>query len=267
MTVERGVSAHGTPGGRLRGALDPPILPPFDATMRTPLLAALGLSLVACKGSPPAPTGAGPDPSGTSTTSAATKPAAAPLAKPEKLDVPALKAAFKCGKASPAGPCAILEEFKECVPTNPVTRSGDGRWMGKAYVVKDGAFIEEIALLRSKAVPAGQVGEGALPAKIAIDAIPDDRGGEKSNAERAINAYERGDVPLPQNTAVRYVKERTEWSDAPVMAAEGEQLYVASGSGAYLCGRSNQRLILVRRSPSRSHAGDGTYAVLWPVSW
>ena len=232
--------------------------------MRTLFVAALGAFLIACNDKP-APAQAVASATASSREAAPERPTQAALAKPEKLDVAALKASFKCGKAS--GPCEVLEEWKDCGPLNPVTQSGDGRWMGKGYLVKNGAFIEEVSLVRSKAVPTSRVGLGALPAIVAVDAIPDDRAGERSNAEKAIAAFERGDVPLPTNTAIRYVKERTEWSDAPVMAAEDNQLYVATGSGAYLCARSKQRMLLVRRSPSRSHAGDGVYAVLWPVSW
>ena len=234
--------------------------------MRMPLVATLGLALAACKAQPAAGDAAASSvPAGSAATATLKPVSAVPLAKPEKLDVSALKASLKCGQAS--GPCAVLEDFKECIPWNPVTKSGEGRWMGKGYVVKNGAFIDEYTLVRTKGVATSQVAAGALPALVAIDNIPDARGGEKSNAEKAVNAFERGDVALPTNTAIHYVKERTEWSDAPVMAAEDNQLYVATGSGAYLCARSNQRLMLVRRSPSRSHAGDGVYAILWPVSW
>lgn len=235
--------------------------------MRTSIavILACAVALPACQDKPSSPAA-----EGSAATAAVVTPASAPkaepLPKPEKLDVASLRSALKCaGKA--AGPCEVLEDFKECGPFNPVTQSGEGRWLGKGYVVKNAAFVEEFTLLRSKAVPASQVGAGTLQARMAIDNIPDDRGGEKSNAEKAINAFERGDVPLPTNTAIRYVKERAEWSEAPVMAAEDNQLYVASGSGAYLCARSKQRVYLIRRSSTRTHAADGVYAVLWPVSW
>jgi hypothetical protein len=232
--------------------------------MRSLVLVTLALTLPGCPDT--STSGAAASASASATSAPSPKPSAEALPKPEKLDVDALKAALKCtGKSS--GPCEILEEWKDCAPMNPVTQSGDGRWMGKGYVVKNAAFIDEFTLVRSKAVPASQVAAGTLPAKIAIDSIPDDRGGEKTNAEKAIHAYERGDVPLPTNTAVRYVKERTEWSEAPVQNADGNQLYVATGSGAYLCQAKKQRLLLIRRSTTRNHAGDGVYAVLWPVSW
>lgn len=245
--------------------LDPKRGSPFDAAMRTLALGLLALGLAGC-----------PDKStATSSASSSVAPSASQpesskkpeqLPKPEKLDVDAIKAALKCtGKAS--GPCALLEEWKECAPMDPVTQSGEGRWMGRGYLVKKGEFIDEYTLLRSRAVPSSQVGAGMLPAKIAIDSIPDDRGGERANAEKAILAYERGDVPLPTNTAVRYLKERTEWSEAPVQSAEANQLYVATGSGAYLCAGQKQRLLVIRRSSTRTHAGDGVYAVLWPVTW
>lgn len=190
---------------------------------------------------------------------------AAPLPKAEKLDAASARASLRCGKAS--GPCEVLAEFKECVPFPAVTASGDGRWMGIGYRVKGGAVTEEIALLRRRAVPASEVGAGALPALVAIDAILDDRPGEKRNAEHAVRAFARGDVPLPTNTAIRYVKERTQWNEAPVLAAEEQQLYVATSGGAHLCARSNQRVVLVQRDKGAAHPGDGAYAIVWPVSW
>ncbi|MBM4358618.1 MAG: hypothetical protein FJ096_10980 [Deltaproteobacteria bacterium] len=234
--------------------------------MRSLAVVTLALALTGCPDKAGSPAGATSASATVSPSTAPPRGSAEPQPKPEKLDVDALKAALKCtGKAS--GPCAVLEEWKDCQPFNPVTQSGEGRWMGKGYLVKNGAFIDEYTLLRSKAVPAAQVAPGSLPAKIAIDSIPDERGGEKTNAEKAINAYERGDVPLPTNTAVTYVKERSEWSEAPVQAADGNQLYVATGSRAYLCKGTKQRVLLIRRSTTRNHPGDGVYAVLWPVSW
>jgi len=236
--------------------------------MRSTFAVVLGLVLAACQGKPasegaPSAGAAASAPAG----NVAPKPTAEPLPKPEKLDVAALRAALKCSGKPVAGPCEVLEDFKECGAMNPVTQSGEGRWLGKGYLVKNGAFVEEFTLLRSHGAPASQVGAGTLPARMAIDSIPDERSGERTNAEKAINAFERGDVPLPTNTAIRYVKERAEWSEAPVMAAEDNQLYIATGSGAYLCSRTKQRVLLIRRSSTRTHAADGVYAVLWPVSW
>jgi len=174
--------------------------------MRSTFAVVLGLVLAACQGKPasegaPSAGAAASAPAG----NVAPKPTAEPLPKPEKLDVAALRAALKCSGKPVAGPCEVLEDFKECGAMNPVTQSGEGRWLGKGYLVKNGAFVEEFTLLRSHGAPASQVGAGTLPARMAIDSIPDERSGERTNAEKAINAFERGDVPLPTNTAIRYV--------------------------------------------------------------
>ena len=205
-------------------------------------------------------------PSASATASAAPKPAAstAPLPKAEKLDVDGLKKALKCGKA--AGPCEVLAQFKDCVEWSPVVKSGDGRWLGEGFVVKSGAFIDEYTVVRSKSVPSSET-PGALPVKIAIDNIPDDRPGEKLNAGKAVRAFERGDVALPSNTAIRYVKERKDWSDAPAVQADNNQIYVATGSGAHLCMLKNQRLVLIKLAADRGHPADGVYAILFGVSW
>ncbi|MSP24408.1 MAG: hypothetical protein EXR75_04445 [Myxococcales bacterium] len=204
---------------------------------------------------------------GVVSTATVARPTLAPPRKPERLDVDALKRAFKCGAEPPAGPCEVLKEFDACVPWSPVTQSGDGRFMGDGYVVKGGAFVEEVTLLRTRRVPSEEASPGDLPARIALAAIPQDRSAEREHAKKAIGAYARGDVPKPNNAAVRYVKERAEWVDATALAAEHDEIYVANRGGAHICALKNQRIVVIQRASERLHEGDGVYAVLFPVSW
>jgi hypothetical protein len=198
---------------------------------------------------------------------AATSSAPAAVAKGEKLDVAALQKALKCpppSKKTLEGPCGVLAEFKECVEWSPVTQSGDGRWLGRGYRTKNGAFVEELTMLRSKRIPLAEAG-GGLPAKIGIEAFPD--GPDREAAEKALHAYERGDVTVPGNAAVRYLKERREWADAPVMGSDENQVFVSTGGGAHLCMTKTQRLLVVLPSLERSHPADGLYATMYGVSW
>ena len=112
-----------------------------------------------------------------------------------------------------------------------------------------------------------QLSPGQLQVKIGIDTIPDDRDAERRHAEKAIRAFKRGDVATASNQAIRYVKERPDWPEAFAMQARGNEVYAAVAGGAYLCGRKDQRLIVVKRAGSRSHPADGIYAVMWPVTW
>lgn len=224
----------------------------------------LGLSTVGCDDSPKKTA-----PTATATTEAEAPPkkSAAPAPPPPKpLDVEGLQKSLKCGAVG-HGPCEILEQFNGCIDWSPVTQGGDGRWLGKSTVVKKGSFVDEVALLRSKRVPLADVGPGQLPAKIGLTDIPDERVTEKRQAEKAIRAYDRGDVPRPSNQVIDYIKRRDDWPEAFSMQAEENQVFVAVDGGMYLCQKDNQRLLAVKLSNNREHKADGTYAMLHPVSW
>ncbi len=198
---------------------------------------------------------------------AASSTSAAAVAKGEKLDVAALQKALKCpppAKKALEGPCGVLAEFKDCVAWSPVTQNGDGRWLGRGYRTRAGAFVEELTMLRSKRIAVAEAG-GGLPAKIAIEAFPD--GEEREAAEKAIHAYERGDVTVPGNAAVQYLKDRKEWADAPAMASDENQVFVATGGGANLCMTKAQHLLVVQPSLEHAQPADGLYAILYGVSW
>jgi hypothetical protein len=224
---------------------------------------AAALVLVACD------KGGGTAPSATATTTApaptATSTVAAPP-PPEALDVETLRKALKCG-AKGAGPCEVLAGFSSCETFDPVTQSGDGRWLGEAHFVKKGAFVDDWLMMRSRRVAITEVGPGQLMAKIAIAKIDDTYPEEREHAGKAIRAFERGDVPAPTNQAIRFAKERDEWTEAYSMKAAGNQVYAAIQGGTYLCKISKQRVLLVALATDREHPADGTYATLWPVSW
>ncbi|MEZ4443503.1 MAG: hypothetical protein R3B72_30810 [Polyangiaceae bacterium] len=226
--------------------------------------ASLSLALVACE-DPPKPD-ATPTATVTATATAAPTSEAPAPPPPKPLDVAGLQKALKCGGAG-HGPCEILADFQECEDWNPVTASGDGRWLGKAAVVSKGAFLDDVVLLRTRRVPLSEVGAGQLPAKIGLTNIPEDRVTERRQAEKAIRAYDRGDVPRPSNQVIDYIKSRSDWPEAFSMKAEANQIHVAVDGGMYLCQKSNQRLLVVKLSANRESPSDGIYAQLHPVSW
>lgn len=203
--------------------------------------------------------------SATAAVSTAEKAPEPPPPPPEPLNVAELEKALKCS-GQEFGPCQVLAQFQNCIDWSPITDSGDGRWLGKGQVVKKGAFTEELSILRSRRVPTSEVGPGQLGAKIALERIPDDRATEQAAATKALKAYARGDVPGP-NSGTDYVKERTEWSEAFSMKAKDNQIYAASGGGLWLCQHDDQRLIMVKLSSSREHKADGTYAIMYAVTW
>jgi hypothetical protein len=189
------------------------------------------------------------------------------LATPEPLDVATLQKTLKCSPKSEGGPCRVLNDFKGCQPQKLVTPSGDGRWMGYGYVVRAGAFTDEFTLLRSHAVPSADVGKTQIAAKIGLGRIPDDEEVARRQAEKAVAALARNDVPKVGNAAIAYIKELKEWSEAYAVTAQDNQIYVAASDGYYLCAVSAQRLLLVQRVTAPKSPGDGLYAELYPVSW
>jgi len=189
------------------------------------------------------------------------------LATPEPLDVAGLQKTLKCSPKSEGGPCRVLNDFKGCQPQKLVTPSGDGRWMGYGYVVRAGAFTDEFTLLRSRAVPSAEVGKTQLAAKIGLGRIPEEEEVTRRQAEKAVSALARNDVPKVGNAAIAYVKEMKDWSESYAVTGQDNQVYVAAADGAFLCAVAGQRVLLVQRVTSPKNPGDGLYAELWPVSW
>lgn len=226
-------------------------------------VAALSICLLGCDDKPkPAPTA-----TASASATAATTSQAPTMPPPKPLDVAGLKQALKCGSGG-HGPCGVLDAFTACTEWNPVSQSGDSRWLGEGSVVTKGAFVDQITLMRSKRVPLDEVGPGQLPAKIGIAALPDDLSTELGHARKAINAFKRGDVPKQNiNAAITFVKQKDDWPDAFSMQAEQYEVYVAVEGGAHLCYLENQRLLVVKLSGNREHKADGVYATLWAVTW
>ena len=220
------------------------------------------LALLGCD-DPPKP----PPPAPSATASTTTTSEQPRLPKPAALDVEDLKKSLKCGAAG-HGPCEVLGGFSSCIEWDPVTSSGEGRWLGESYVVEKGAFTDDFTILRTKRVALSDVGPGQLPAKIGIANIPDDLSVERSQAQKAINAFKRGDVAKRNiNKGIEYLKQRSDWPEAFSMRTDGNQVYVAAGAGAYLCEQSDQRLLVVSLAGNREHKADGVYATLYPVTW
>lgn len=232
--------------------------------MRLGPLACAALLVAGCKDQP--------KPTATTAASAApTAVKAAPhvvVAKAKALDVARLQKALRCTKGSAhAGPCGVLAAFENCVALPRLTQAGESRYLGEGYRVKSGAFVDEFTLLKRWSITTKEAGVGQMPNKFAIGAIPDTRSAAIRHAKKAISKYRRGDVTKAMNAAVRYVKERTDWSQARATPAEKNQVYISSTGPAYLCPLKNQRVLLVQQSALSDKAGDGVYATLWPVSW
>ena len=227
------------------------------------LIAVLALTGGCTKKKKPEPVEAKP---GASSAAPATpKP---PVAKAKPLDVDKLRKELKCKKGGGiAGPCAVLDAFKDCTALPALTDAGESRYLGQGYVVKDRAFVETFTVLKRSRVPTANLRPGQLASTFAIGAIPDDRSGALRHAKKAVSKFERGDVTKSMNAAVRYVKERTDWQDKIASLTDGQQVHIASDAIAYACALKDQRLLIVQESSTSNKVSDGLYATLWPVSW
>lgn len=226
-------------------------------------------SLAGCENETPAPAASATTTVTASAPSAAPAASLPPIEKPKPLDLATLQKALGCGGKAGSGPCPVLENFAKCKEGwSPITQSGDGRWLGEGSIVKKGQFIEDFVVVRSRRVGTAEVAPGALGVKVAIDRIPDDEPDARSAAGKAVRALERGDVAKKGNRAIAYVEERTDWSEAYAQNADGNQVFVAAGAGAFMCADpASQALHVVRLSGTREHPADGIYATLYPVKW
>lgn len=220
-------------------------------------------------GCDPAPVG-GSAPATTATAVAtATAPTAAEPAPPAPpdLDVPALQKALACAANAKSGPCSVLAGFASCKSWSAEAPSGEGRWIGRGSEVDGKKTTEQVTVLRLRRVPAAEVGPGQLSARIGLGTIEKDEGAPFSEAERAIRAMERSDVPPKGNAAITHLKGMTQWAEAFATRTTGGQVYGLSHGGLYICEGTKRELHVVRRASTRSGGGDGVYATLWAATW
>lgn len=233
--------------------------------MRRPALAVLALALAACDNPAPAPAA--------SASAAAAPPppatAAAPaVPTPPDLDIAAQQKAMKCASDAKSGLCGVLARMASCAVWNPVVPSGDGRWLGRGWLVEGAKTTEQVTVVRARRVPTAEVGPGQLGVRVAIADLPKQEGPAFEQADRAIRAFERADVPPKSNPTLEYLKQRTDWPESAAMrTAGGQQVYALTQGGAYLCQGPTRSLLLVQRAASGGAGGDGVYAEVWPVSW
>lgn len=188
---------------------------------------------------------------------------------PDDLNVAALQKALKCNADSKHLPCRVLNTFaSSCTPWNAVSPSGDARFLGRAEIVEGGKTSSQIVILRSKRVPSAEVGPGQLPVKIALTDLPKEEGAAFDQAERAIRAFERGDVPQRANPTMEYIKKRSDWPEEHAAKTVSGQVLANIGGGVFVCQGPKQKLVAVRLpSSSASASGDGLYAEMFATSW
>lgn len=201
---------------------------------------------------------------------ASTAPPALDLAEPtapEDLDLKGLQKQLACPAEPKGGPCSVLASFSKCIQWSASTPSGDGRWMGHGHRVEGAKTTEEFTVFRARRVPQNEVAPGQLPLKVGIAAIAKDDGAAWEQAERAIKAFSKHDVPPRGNAAVEFLNRKDTWPEGFVLRTKSGQAYVVLEGGAFVCQGPQQQLIVVHRASTRGGKADGLYAEVWPSSW
>ncbi len=184
-------------------------------------------------------------------------------------DIAGLQKLLHCAPDATTGPCKVLTAMSSCTVWSAVSPSGDGRYIGRGWVVQGGVTEEHVTILRSRSVPAGETLGWQLPVKIAISELPKDAGPAFAQSSRAVTAFERHDVPPAKNAAIDYVKQKTEWlNEARAVRTAGSMVQTFSDQPAYLCQGALHELVLVQQGfGAQGKSADGLYAQLWPASW
>lgn len=194
-------------------------------------------------------------------------PSVAPVAPPapQDMDVAALERDLNCAKTGPKQACRIIKDFSQAQRYTAHTPSGEGRWVGQAFVVAKGVESERELVLWAKVVPTSQVGPGDLAIKVGFDFFPDDL---KSHAEKLVRTISRGDQPSPKNQAFPFVKAFMPAKQRVIVNTAGQSVHVTAEESIYLRAKAPRSVFIVNPSTSREAApGDGMYAELWLADW
>jgi hypothetical protein len=163
----------------------------------------------------------------------------------------------------------VLAAMEKCNDWAAVAPSGDGRWIGHGWQVVGAATTDIVTLLRTRRVAQTEVKPWQLPIKIAVGSIPKDAGPAFVQADRAIDAYQRHDVPPVRNAAIDFVKQKSDWTDeAPAAKTMGAMVETMSDRPTYICQGAGQQIEIVQQAAADiGLKSDGLYAELWATSW
>ncbi|MBN2193009.1 MAG: hypothetical protein JW751_09355 [Polyangiaceae bacterium] len=197
--------------------------------------------------------------------SAAPSPAREAQPPPEDLDITVAKADLKCKGTKGPEACRILEEFSAAARWEADMPSGEGRWLGQAFIVAKGVERREILLMNARRVPTAQVGPSDLPLMIGTGGLPEDR---SEHAEKLIRALKDGGTGKKTNLARMYLSEFKPKEQLGAIATKGASVQLIAGEDTYIRRASVKKLILVKLAGGTdAERGDGVYAEVWSVFW
>jgi hypothetical protein len=195
------------------------------------------------------------------------EPVAEAMPPPEDLDVASLQKALKCAAKAKEGPCSVLAKYTTCTAWNPISPSGDARYIGRGFTIEGAKSTESVVVVRARRVPTNEVGPGQLPVRIGVGEMSKEDGMAFDQAAQTIRIYERSDTPGRASATLEYLKKRTDWTEAFANKTVGGQVYGIMRAGTFLCQGARQTVLMVQKAGSRSSSADGLYAELWQAIW
>jgi hypothetical protein len=171
---------------------------------------------------------------------------------------------LKCTKKTTADSCRLLQEFSEAKRCNITLPSGEGRWVGYAFVREKGVEKKQLMILWAKRMPTAQVSPGALPLKFGTGTLEAD---VTEHGFKMVRALSQGDQPSKHNQARPRVEAFVPTTQRGAVQTEGMSIRLVSEETVYLR-QSGRKLILFAPNTSPgATVGDGTYAEFWSSSW
>jgi hypothetical protein len=124
-----------------------------------------------------------------------------------------------------------------------------------------------VFVLSADNVPAASVGPTDLPLRVALGNLPREL---RRDGDKLARALVRSEQVSTNNKAVPFVKAWSSANGRIALPTSGPSVRLLDDEATYVR-QEGQKVIIVRlraATPGKAAPpGDGTYAVLWPVSW
>ncbi|MGC4063675.1 MAG: hypothetical protein QM784_03335 [Polyangiaceae bacterium] len=224
------------------------------------LLPALLLA-VACD--EPTKKGAAPSAAPSPSAIPATTPPTARIA-PADVDLTSSLKDLKCGDKATTDSCRILTEFRDAKSWNFNLPSGEGRWVGNAFVREKGSEKKQLLILWAKRMPTAQVGPGDLPLKVGTGTLPSEL---LEHGFKMVRTLSQGDQPSKRNQARPVIESFVPGTQRGAVATQGASVRLISEEAVYIRQQGRKVLFFSPNLSQGASSGDGTYAEFWLSNW
>ncbi len=177
---------------------------------------------------------------------------------------------MKCPGSAYKAACAVLDQFKKGTAWDlTMIRGADARYFGQGVEVGPDGAVERYYFFIAKRVPLNEVSASDLPLKLSFRPLETTRNVELAQAPKLMRLLEKDDAVSRTISTVKYVLDYAPATWDGASATKGVSTFAQTASGAYVRMVDNRRLVFVQPSLTRPGAqpGEGTYVLLYPVSW